>query len=103
MVYPAQEGSMPTAQEGRPSTMLEKMAKAAYDDWIADVRDLEEPWHDLPESHRVRMIASQRAALQAIREPDMALYVNAGTSEDDHPVAHFTAMIDAILSEGEKP
>lgn len=41
-----------------------------------------------------------RAVLMAVREPDMAIYVDADTSEDDHPVVQFTAMIDAILADG---
>lgn len=46
--------------------VAERMAKAAYEDWISDVRDLEESWEDLPQSHRDRLVKSQEAALSAV-------------------------------------
>lgn len=81
--------------------MLEKAARAAYESWIDDVRDLEPSWSDLPESHRDRLIQSARAVLMAVREPDGEV-IKAGQlfhGSDEMPEMNFTAMIDAILAQ----
>ena len=78
-------------------TMLEKMARATYANWIEGVEDLEPAWDALPESHRDRLIRCQTAALQAIREPDEAMCVAACRTEG--VARRFTAMIDHVLSE----
>lgn len=44
---------------------MEAVARAAYEDWIAPVRDLEPSWDDLPRSHIDRLVDCQRAALDA--------------------------------------
>lgn len=44
-------------------TVLEAAARAAYESWIAPVRDLEPRWEDLPESHQARLRESQAAAI----------------------------------------
>lgn len=86
---------------------LERAARAAYEAWIDDVRDLEPAWDDLPESHRDRLVGSTRAMLMAVREPDMRTRMvgrNAMTGTTVSPFADysvvvgegFTAMIDEI-------
>lgn len=66
-------------------TMLGKAARAAA---MADV----------PEASYADIV---RAALMAIREPSEA-QINAAWRQEDRPSAwDYTAMIDAILSEGE--
>lgn len=45
---------------------IEKMARAAYENWIAPVRDLEPAWDDLPQSHVDRLVECQCAALDAV-------------------------------------
>lgn len=80
-------------------TMLEKMAAAAWP-FLWEATDTATPSHD---AARARM----RAALQAAREPDSALQFAAWLSAPDDDcsdfqrLSDFTAMIDAILSEGE--
>ena len=54
-------------------SMIERAAKAAYERFIEPVRDLELSWDDLPQSHRDRMIDSQRAAIEAMREPELMI------------------------------
>jgi len=49
-------------------TPLEIAAKAAYDEWISPVIGVESSWEELPESHRSRMVESQRAALLALAD-----------------------------------
>lgn len=49
---------------------LEKAARAAYEKWIEDVRDLEPSWDELPQSHRDRLIACQRAVISSIEVDD---------------------------------
>lgn len=81
--------------------MLEKIARAAYEDWIAEVQDLEEAWGDLPQSHKDRLMRSQRAALLAMREPDdRALDLGSDALMADHATLRdaWPAMIDAILA-----
>lgn len=41
-------------------------AKAAYEDWITDIAELEPSWDELPEAHRLRLISAQRAAAQRL-------------------------------------
>lgn len=51
--------------------MLEIAAKAAYREWISGLECAHEKWEDLPESHRLRLIDSMRAALKAVADiPD---------------------------------
>lgn len=92
-------------------TMLERMARAQYDAWIADVQELEEPWDVLPQSHRERLTDSLRAALQALREPDEGMRSVAWKSEERWENNNdnryrvdviFTAMIDHMLGEGDE-
>lgn len=87
---------------------LERAARAAYEAWIDDVRELEPAWNDLPESHRHRLIQSARAVLLAVREPDRSMiiagndedgYHNDGTPFNAECTTHWYAMIDAILGE----
>lgn len=85
------------------TTMIERVARAAYKNWILGVEDLEPRWKDLPESHRENMMASMRAALAELREPTEAM-VDAGWHETVpnclvRPC--WQAMIDAALEEGE--
>ena len=73
-------------------TMLEKIAEAIARQMAEDEND---------------NIDIARAALQAVREPDSALQFAAWLSAPDDDcsdfqrLSDFTAMIDAILSEGE--
>lgn len=93
-------------------TMLERMARAQYDAWIADVQELEEPWDALPQSHRERLTDSLRAALQVLREPDAGMIeagkneqiqaLHAGHSRNDRQSKGFTAMINYVLNEGDE-
>jgi len=82
--------------------MLEKMARATYDKWIEDVRDLEPAWGDLPESHRARLIESTRAALMTVRDATNDQWV-AGIDVLRDPLGclfdAYAAMIDVILTD----
>lgn len=83
-------------------TILEKAARAAYESWIDDVRDLEPSWCDLPESHRDRLTQSARAVLMAVRDGLTDDVIEAGRlfrGNDEMPEMNFTAMIDAILAQ----
>ena len=78
------------------TTMLEKAAMAA-------AGCTEQEWLDDREQYRDAWRESARAALQAIREPDTEV-VEAGMIAGQftgYADLAFTAMIDAILSEGE--
>lgn len=69
------------------TTMLEKMARA-----IEHAEDMGQYYEDIA-----------RAALQAIREPDQRTVYASGAGDGemlDFARSSFTAMIDAILSEG---
>lgn len=46
--------------------LVDAMARATYENWIAPVRDLEPAWDDLPQSHVDRLIECQQAALDAV-------------------------------------
>lgn len=91
--------------------MVERCAKAAYEAWIAPVRDLETEWDDLPRSHIERLMDAQRAAIAAMSEPtpEMAdAFCKAwrnpafhGTDTEAYSLA-FAAMIDAALTSSEK-
>ena len=84
---------MPTAQTDRLATMLEKMAAAIEQSYSRQQADEPVDWLDCA-----------RAALEAIREPDEAMMkegMTAVLTRSAHTT--FTAMIDSILSEGEKP
>jgi hypothetical protein len=88
-------------------TMLEKAARAIcleYNkgcgfDGDGAQAETEEMWRE--------WIGEARAALQAVREPDSALQFAAWLSAPDDDcsdfqrLSDFTAMIDAIISEGE--
>lgn len=84
------------------TSMIERVARAAYEKFIEDVRDLEPKWDDLPQSHRDRMITSQRAAIEVMREPTPSM-LQAGVwadSEDgasDNPQNIWQGMIDKAL------
>lgn len=80
------------------SEMVEKAAKAAYERFIEPVRDLEPTWDQLPQSHRDRLIDSQRAAIEAMRQPNLAMVIAAENYIGRHAYA---AMISAALSEVE--
>lgn len=82
---------------------LERAARAAYEAWIDDVRDLEPAWCDLPESHRDRLIQSARAVLMAVREPGQKA-IDAGYPLHDgcDPTFTWQTMIDAILGENDE-
>lgn len=57
--------SSPAQVEARSDDLaVERAAKAAYENWIEPVRDLEPSWDSLPDSHRERLMDSQRAALR---------------------------------------
>lgn len=43
--------------------VTDEMVRAAYENWIADVRGLEPSWSELPQSHKDRLRASLEAAL----------------------------------------
>lgn len=83
-------------------SMVEKMARGAYEKFIETVRDLEPSWDGLPQSHRDRMIDSQRAAIEVLREPTDAMIVAAsGTGLCPSGVADiYIDMIDAALRDG---
>ena len=71
-------------------TALERAARAQYEAWIDDVRDLEPSWDELPESHKCRLVGSARAVLMAVRD------------RDDLPYAakvNWQNRVDDILSE----
>lgn len=86
---------------------LERAARAAYEAWIDDVRDLEPAWNDLPESHRYRLVQSARAVLMAVRDDQddvITDLVRANRGEfyaPEYLPYDFTAVIDVILGEGE--
>ncbi|KQW79696.1 hypothetical protein [Brevundimonas sp. Root1279] len=97
-------------------TMLEKVAEAMYraleggeamprSDWIEDTTYFD----DVKVDGTVDLKKLARAALMAIREPDWAWGEKVVESDTDaspynpHPVAAFTAMIDAILNEEGPP
>lgn len=52
-------------------TILRRAAKVAYDRWVADVRSAEPRWEDLPQSHRDRLVDTQRAAFEFILTCDL--------------------------------
>jgi hypothetical protein len=54
----------------RPITdeMVERAARAAYESWIEDARDLEPRWAQLSPSHVSRLLVTMRAALTAAME-----------------------------------
>lgn len=73
-------------------TPIEAMAKAAYDEWIEPVVGIEPAWGKLPESHRSRMVESQRAALLALAEVDLTTY-----APEDWQYMPYPAIIKSIL------
>ncbi len=95
-------------------TMVEQSARAAYEyfrlNWWTDPTD---PWEKLSDAGREHWIASQRAAIAAMREPTEAILV-AGVKatisrcfcgQSAHPDCDdmetgWRAMIDAALAEG---
>lgn len=92
------------------TTMLEKMARASYEE-----NDAAPPWEPDEYGWQKVYIRRMRAALLALREPDeamMAVYFDRcdlggdlnGDGSDRHPAyGAFTAMIDAVLNDGSPP
>jgi hypothetical protein len=84
-------------------SVVEQMAKAAYEKWIEGVESLEPHWDALPQSHRDRLTESQRAAVLAMREPTQEM-IDAGWYEGA-PISLayscYQAMVDAALGEWE--
>lgn len=91
-------------------SVLESMARAAYEAFIADVADLEPCWDDLAHTgHQERMIEAQRAALIALRDgvTDEAgrivwWNVTGAIGCPDEGTTAFRAAIDHVLQEREE-
>lgn len=87
--------------------MVERCAKAAYEAWIANVRELEMAWDELPRDHIERLMDAQRAAIAAMRKPTPEM-LDAGANEfrllriDNFEQEVWDAMIDAALTSSEK-
>jgi len=87
-------------------TKVEEATKAAYEDWISGVEDLELPWDKLPQDHKLRLMSSIRAAIEALRTPSIEMMrayaeaVNAPVHGEylDTPIA-YRVMITAALGE----
>jgi hypothetical protein len=84
-------------------TMLEKAAKALYEDWLALHRRNASPvayesWETAPAEERQQVIASLRRALGEIRVPSASV-LEAGPPEPYMDAHVWARMIDAILSE----
>lgn len=56
-------------------TLLELMAKAAYEEWISGVECVEPKWDDLEPSHQTRLVLSLRAALMTAANANMPMSV----------------------------
>ena len=96
-------------------TMREKMARAAYRK-MAEHVSVTRPgapfleWDDLPEEQRRILLATQYAALEALREPSGAM-LRAGAHACDEYLTDadgterfvWSAMIDAVLAEKAAP
>lgn len=82
------------------ASALERAARAQYEAWIEDVRDLEPSWDDLPDSHRFRLVESCRTVLMAVA-PTLKRYDSdqAGPYEDERGDYVLFADLDAILNE----
>jgi len=88
---------------------LERAARALIDHWF-DNNDhgpmvpVKQPWEDLSPKQRTYAIGQARAVLMAVREPDSEIVIAEGDKHgwNNAPTPEaFTAMIDAILAEGE--
>jgi len=67
--------------------ITEEMVRAAYEDWIADVCDLEPSWEQLPQSHKDRLRRSlQAASLASCRQVEWRLIERGETIEADDEV-----------------
>lgn len=51
------------------SEMIERMARAAYEQWNIGVESLEPSWDQCTEDFKFRLMEAQRFALKEIREP----------------------------------
>jgi len=83
-------------------SMVEKVARAAYEKFIEAVRDLEPSWEGLPQSHRDRLIDSQRSAIEVMREPTDIMCRAPQENRTTGARRSYQAMIDAALQEGKE-
>lgn len=78
---------------------LERAARAAYEAWIDDVRDLEPVWGDLPESHRDRLMDSMKAAILSLADNAPTRAMAESVASDDEET--FEPLHDIIGFNGE--
>lgn len=80
--------------------ILERIAAAAYADWIEPVKSVEPAWSDLPQSHRDRLMSATRAMLLALADAKLSdaamLSIDAGVRDQDA----FRAIVRVIAEEG---
>lgn len=83
------------------TTMLEQAARAAAYGWHKDDSEHDDAMH-AADNEWPDFVPIARAVLMAVREPGIGTWIDSDCDDDTHPISCFTAMIDAILNEGEK-
>lgn len=88
------------------TSKIEEAAKAQQDA-LAEIFASQKPWDKMSLPEQAARVVAQKAAMQALREPDEAM-MSAGVAElwsdntaHDNFLGSWQAGIDAILQEGE--